>query len=506
MKAFDAYIEFFKNNTLADSSWSSYRPNVKEYVDLMGDIEIADTFDRESLRKYILAEGKDCVNKYAALWSFYEFTNEHILNIPKHLRIPFPVDRQEAVQVREQRLNRTDNNSTVFIDKNIVIEQLFDDAFYYHLEDKTAIITARAVIALAISAAYDTGEIELKMKTNDIHIDSAYVVVKNFYNTPVPLITVHGKCAKYIKEYYDIRMSFIPEDSKDENLFFVKMWEGRNLNWDKDFIKNKAATVKGLVYYVLKNISKKLNIDPPLSIKDLKYNCVLHSLYKSKGVTLQNIIEMYGYPDFVEDSVEKYFEDIGNTTYFGFDPFFINASSDRIEQGSVNMSGEALSTTSCQGIIDDIIAARVRQSIITERIRDKKKVRNLKEKYGNICQICGTPLTLVNMVPYSEVCHIQPLGEDHNGEDDYSNMLVLCPNHHVLLDLGVISIDPEDKKTILHIDKNNPLHLRRLVITKHELSAVALKYHYDKIHLNLYSKLYKSMNKNKLDRSTELLC
>lgn len=75
-------------------------------------------------------------------------------------------------------------------------------------------------------------------------------------------------------------------------------------------------------------------------------------------------------------------------------------------------------------------------------------------------------------------------------------MLVLCPNHHVLLDLGVISISPEDKKTILHIDKNNSMHLRRLVIIKHELSAVALKYHYDKIHLNLYSKLYKSENKN----------
>jgi len=48
---------------------------------------------------------------------------------------------------------------------------------------------------------------------------------------------------------------------------------------------------------------------------------------------------------------------------------------------------------------------------------------------------------------YAEVHHLKPLGQD--GPDTDANMLVLCPNHHVLFDYGVIAINPEDTKNVI---------------------------------------------------------
>ena len=41
---------------------------------------------------------------------------------------------------------------------------------------------------------------------------------------------------------------------------------------------------------------------------------------------------------------------------------------------------------------------------------------------------------------YSEAHHIRPLGSPHNGPDIAENILVLCPNHHVMCDYGSIHL------------------------------------------------------------------
>lgn len=45
--------------------------------------------------------------------------------------------------------------------------------------------------------------------------------------------------------------------------------------------------------------------------------------------------------------------------------------------------------------------------------------------------------------PYAEAAHIRPLGSPHDGPDDLTNLLCLCPNDHVLLDKGAITISDE---------------------------------------------------------------
>ncbi len=36
--------------------------------------------------------------------------------------------------------------------------------------------------------------------------------------------------------------------------------------------------------------------------------------------------------------------------------------------------------------------------------------------------------------------HLRPLGRDHNGSDDVSNVVILCPNHHAEFDYFLFAI------------------------------------------------------------------
>ena len=72
--------------------------------------------------------------------------------------------------------------------------------------------------------------------------------------------------------------------------------------------------------------------------------------------------------------------------------------------------------------------------------RNKNLVLNLKRLYNNTCQLCGTKLKIAENIFYSEVHHVKSLGAPHNGPDTVTNMIVVCPNCHVLLDFSAIEI------------------------------------------------------------------
>jgi predicted restriction endonuclease len=80
-----------------------------------------------------------------------------------------------------------------------------------------------------------------------------------------------------------------------------------------------------------------------------------------------------------------------------------------------------------------------KQSTLNRILRDSAAAISVKRLYDYSCQICQTRLT-VGQQPYAEAAHIKPLGIPHNGPDYPTNLLCLCPNHHVLFDLGGISI------------------------------------------------------------------
>lgn len=83
----------------------------------------------------------------------------------------------------------------------------------------------------------------------------------------------------------------------------------------------------------------------------------------------------------------------------------------------------------------------VRESYSVSRIiRDTTLSNAIKSIHKNKCQICGETITLDSEKTYSEGHHIVPLGAPHNGPDVAENIIVLCPNHHVMCDFGAIEI------------------------------------------------------------------
>ena len=86
---------------------------------------------------------------------------------------------------------------------------------------------------------------------------------------------------------------------------------------------------------------------------------------------------------------------------------------------------------------------------ITRFIRDTKKTHELKNIYENKCQTCHYQIIKPNNEYYSEVHHIWSLGKKPiGGDDNFENMIVLCPTHHAEFDYNVIKISKNGENII----------------------------------------------------------
>jgi 5-methylcytosine-specific restriction protein A len=81
-------------------------------------------------------------------------------------------------------------------------------------------------------------------------------------------------------------------------------------------------------------------------------------------------------------------------------------------------------------------------------IRDTKVSSWVKYVHEFKCQICGTALEIGDNEFYAEAHHIKPLGNNHRGADVVENIMCVCPNHHALLDLGVLYIELSQLRSV----------------------------------------------------------
>jgi predicted restriction endonuclease len=119
---------------------------------------------------------------------------------------------------------------------------------------------------------------------------------------------------------------------------------------------------------------------------------------------------------------------------------------------------------------DDVTSGPVdrRLATINRLVRDSAIAREVKNLYDCQCQVCGLAIeTLAG--PYAEGAHIRPLGSPHSGPDNRANILCLCPNHHVMLDVGCLTIN--DDLSLEGVEGK----LR--VLPKHGLDTAYLAYH-----------------------------
>jgi len=76
-------------------------------------------------------------------------------------------------------------------------------------------------------------------------------------------------------------------------------------------------------------------------------------------------------------------------------------------------------------------------------IKAKRKgdiVRELKALHKDKCQVCGLTLKLQGDMTYSEGHHVKPVGY-FDGPDIKSNIIIVCPNCHVLLGKWCVLLD-----------------------------------------------------------------
>jgi hypothetical protein len=59
-------------------------------------------------------------------------------------------------------------------------------------------------------------------------------------------------------------------------------------------------------------------------------------------------------------------------------------------------------------------------------------------------------------------------------------MIVLCPNHHAIMDFGALAIHPE-RMTIIGANGNYPEHQQPLQLRNHSIDKDFLEYHLENI-------------------------
>lgn len=130
-----------------------------------------------------------------------------------------------------------------------------------------------------------------------------------------------------------------------------------------------------------------------------------------------------------------------------------------------------------QSLTDERDSPPQRQATVVNRIiRDSTLSRFLKLLYDFECQICRFSFSLPSGTKYAESHHVKPLGSRHRGLDVESNMLILCPNHHAMMDYGVIAIHPQ-KLVVMAIRDNVSDSGKNLQVVRHTVNSEFLEYH-----------------------------
>lgn len=120
---------------------------------------------------------------------------------------------------------------------------------------------------------------------------------------------------------------------------------------------------------------------------------------------------------------------------------------------------------------------RSRSMRVRRLVRDTAAAKRIKQLYEGECQMCGLRLVGPDGKSYSEGAHIRPLGKPHHGPDVEPNILCLCPNCHVRLDIGGVVVD-EDWSVIVRADLSGARLMPKLTVKEsHRVHQEYLRYH-----------------------------
>ena len=280
------------------------------------------------------------------------------------------------------------------------------------------------------------------------------------------------------------------------NQFFliIKNTDEGKFNWFKNKKFNKSAkdilkkNNSNYVWGIHKGIIND-KIWNKIKKNDKIYFTVGQESFKISGIISKKIKNLkHGkliYPDLIDNEQINYFlffEKLDVCTVSYHELIHNSKSPKRIHQGIFEINKkyftEKIKKSIPKKLSYEITTGKAKKRRITiDGFIRNSKVKNLKELYENKCQIsqCNFKLKYVNKnnkkSSYSEVHHYNPLNNE--GDDDYDNMIVLCPNHHSEFDFRVkfihsdVSsiIDMQGKKTgeTITFSKNHKLAKKNIL-------------------------------------------
>jgi hypothetical protein len=114
---------------------------------------------------------------------------------------------------------------------------------------------------------------------------------------------------------------------------------------------------------------------------------------------------------------------------------------------------------------------------IQRLMRSVARSRRVKELYGGQCQLCGLRLLGPDGKPHSQGAHVRPLGRPHNGPDVEPNILCVCPNCHVRLDVGAVVVDEDGAIIVRAAMFGTPMLPKLKTKGSHRVHPDYLRYH-----------------------------
>lgn len=117
---------------------------------------------------------------------------------------------------------------------------------------------------------------------------------------------------------------------------------------------------------------------------------------------------------------------------------------------------EEMSGPAQRASLDGFLASEppaVRRAVVNRIQRNRRLVRELKRLYEGRCQVCDFSFEKSGGGNYCEAAHIKPISLREANLDVRDNLVILCPNHHKMLDHGAMSIefDPKTKALIAEV-------------------------------------------------------
>jgi predicted HNH restriction endonuclease len=130
---------------------------------------------------------------------------------------------------------------------------------------------------------------------------------------------------------------------------------------------------------------------------------------------------------------------------------------------------------------DGVISPETKLRLRNIRLRDTVLAAHIKRRYRYTCQVCRRSLLLPENKRYAEAHHLHPLGAPHYGPDTSGNIIVVCPNHHVLFDKGAISVVPDTLVVLQPREHSRRSPQKLFVADWHHLARIHLEYHHQRI-------------------------